>query len=298
MARRKGGIVLAHGLTTTGRIHSEYTVTRLDDEHFYMLSAAAAELRNTDHLMQKAREDEQVAIRNITEEWGTLVLAGPRSRELLSQITDADLGNDHFPWLTGKTIEVAGVMLRALRINYVGELGWELHVPIAQLQSVYDSVWTAGEAYGIADYGMYALSCLGKEKGYHAWAVDLTNEITMIEAGMERFVNFKKGNFVGREALLRRKEEQLRWNIAYVEVDAEDADVRGGEPAYDGTTVIGVTTSGGYGHTVNRSLAFVYVPPEFAVPGTTFDIEILSHRRRAKVLAAPAYDPKNERLRA
>ena len=115
---------------------------------------------------------------------------------------------------------------------------------------------------------------------------------------MERFVNFDKGDFVGREALLQRQKEQLNWNIAYVEVDAEDADVRGGEPAYDGDRVIGVATSGSYGHTVNKSLAFVFVPPEYAFPGTTFDIEILSHRRQAKVLAEAAYDPKNKRLRS
>jgi dimethylglycine dehydrogenase len=295
---RTGGIVLVHGLTDKGRIESEYTITRLDDEHFYLLSAAAAELRNTDQLLQSKQDNEQVTIKNITEEWGTLVLAGPRSRDLLAKITNADLCNERFPWLTGKEIEIAGVMMRALRINYVGELGWELHIPIDQLVNVYDSVWAAGEEFGIADYGMYTLSSLGKEKAYYAWGVELINEITMIEAGMERFVNLKKGDFVGREALLQRQKEQLDWNIAYVEVDAEDAEVLGGEPAYDGDKVIGVTTSGSYGHTVGKSLAFVYVSPEYAIPETTFDIEILSHRRQAKVLAEAAYDPKNKRLRA
>jgi dimethylglycine dehydrogenase len=295
---RKGGIVLAHGLSGMGRIESEYTITRLDEEHFYLLSAAAANLRNTDQLLQNKRANEQVTIKNITDGWGTLILAGPHSRDLLSKITSADLSNEHFPWLTGKEIEVAGVMLRAMRINYVGELGWELHMPIDQLVSVYDSVWAAGEEFDIADFGMYALSSLGKEKAYYAWGAELINEITMIEAGMERFVNFDKGDFVGREALLKRQKEQLKWKIAYVEVYAEDADVRGGEPAYDGDQVIGVTSSGSYGHRVEKSLAFVFVPPEYAAPGTTFDIEILSHRRQAKVLAGAAYDPENKRLRS
>jgi len=234
----------------------------------------------------------------VTDEWGTLVLAGPRCRDLLSKITNADLSNEQFPWLTGKEIEVAGVMMRALRINYVGELGWELHMPITQLETVYDSVWAVGEEFSIADFGMHALSSLGKEKAYYAWGVELINEITMIEAGMERFIDFNKGDFLGREALLQRQKENLKWKIAYVEVDAEDADARGSEPVYVGDKVIGVTTSGSYGHTVNKSLAFVYVPPEFAVPGTTFNIEILSHRRQAKVLAEPAYDPTNKRLRS
>jgi dimethylglycine dehydrogenase len=123
-----------------GRIESEYTNTRLDDKHFYLLSAAAADLRNTDQLMQSVRDNEQVTIRNITDEWGTLILAGPHSRNLLSKITDTDLSNEQFPWLTGKEIEIAGVMMRALQINYVGELGWELHMPITQLTSVCNSV--------------------------------------------------------------------------------------------------------------------------------------------------------------
>jgi dimethylglycine dehydrogenase len=298
VSRRKGGIVLAHGLTNQGRIESEYTVTRLDHEHFYLLSAAAANLRNSDQLNHSKWDGEQVTIKNITDEWGTLVLAGPRCRDLLTKITDADLGNEQFPWLTGKEIDLAGVIIRALRINYVGELGWELHVPITQLKKIYDLVWAAGEEFGIVDFGMYALSSLGKEKAYYSWGVELTNEITMIEAGMERFVDFDKGDFVGREALLQRQKEALAWNIAYIEVAAEDADVRGGEPAFDGDKGIGVTTSGAYGHRVNKSLAFIYVPPQYAAPGTTFDIEILSHRCPARVLAEAAYDPQNKRLRS
>ena len=297
VSRKDGGIVLAHGLTDKGRIDSEYTVTRLASDHFYLLSAAAAELRNLDQLNQSVLPDEQVAITNITEDWGTLVMAGPRSRELLTKLTKAALDTPNFPWLTGQEIEVAGIWLRALRINYVGELGWELHMPIEHLETVYDAVWEAGQPYGIADFGMYALSSLGKEKGYYAWGVELINEITMIEAGMKRFVNFKKGDFVGRDALLQRQQETLAWNIAYVEVDADDAEVRGGEPAYIGDQVIGVTTSGAYGHAVQKSLAFVYIPPEYAAPGTTFELEILDQRRQATVLAEPAYDPKNIRLR-
>ena len=180
----------------------------------------------------------------------------------------------------------------------MGELGWELHMPIDKLEAIYDAVWEAGKEFGIADFGMYALSGLGKEKAYYSWGVELINEITMIEAGMERFVDFDKGDFIGRDALLKRKKEELAWKIAYVEVDAKDADVRGGEPAYDGDEVIGVTTSGAYGYAVQKSLAFVYVPPKYAAPGTTFDIEILGDRRLATVLAEAAYDPQNKRLKS
>jgi dimethylglycine dehydrogenase len=298
VSRRQGGIVLAHALNDHGRIESEFTITRLAEDRFYLLSAAVAELRDLDLLKQGKRVEENITISNITEEYGALVVVGPRSRELLEKITDANLNNDHFPWLTGREIVLAGVPIRALRINYVGELGWELHAPMAQLVQVYDEVWAAGEALGIADFGSYAVNGLRLEKAYAGWGVELTNEITMIEAGLERFVKFDKGDFVGRKALLRRKQDGVQTRLIYVEVAAGDADVRGGEPLLAGERVIGVTTSGGYGHTVQKSLAFAYVEPDFAMPGSNFDIEILAQRHQATVLAEPTYDPNNVRLRS
>jgi dimethylglycine dehydrogenase len=295
---RDGSIVLAHGLTPNGRIQNEFSITRLGNGRFYLLSAAAAERRNLDFLIYGKCSDDDVTITNVTGDFGVLIVAGPRSRDLLAKITDADLSNEQFPWLTGQEISVAGVPLRALRINYIGELGWELHLPMAMLETVYDAVWAAGEMFGIADFGSYAVNSLRMEKAYAGWGVELTEEITMIEAGMERFVKFNKGDFIGREALLQRKHEGISTKLVYVEVMAVDADVRGGEPVLAGENIIGVTTSGGYGHTVGQSLAFAYVDPEFAAPDATFDIEILGERCRAKVLAKPAYDPTNKRLQS
>ncbi len=298
ISRREGGIVLAHMLTNDGRMQNEFTITRLADDHFYVLSGAASELRDFDLLNQARLDSENVKITNVTEAFSILVVAGPRSRDLLSKITTANLSNNHFRWLTGQEIEVAGVPLRALRVNYVGELGWELHTPPAQLETLYDAVWAAGEEFGIADVGAYAVNSLRMEKAYRGWGTDMTNEMTMVETSMERFVKFDKGDFIGREALLRRKEEGVTTKLVYLEVAAEDADVYGGEPVFHGDQVIGVTTSGAYGHAVGKSLAFAYVNPEFAAPDSTFDIEILSQHCRAKVLVEPAYDPKNGRLRA
>ncbi|MFQ5435462.1 MAG: FAD-dependent oxidoreductase, partial [Anaerolineae bacterium] len=218
--RRDGRIVLAHGLTVNGRFQNEFTITRLGNGRFYLLSAAAAERRDLDFLNFGKRSDEDVTITNVTNDYGVLIVAGPRSRDLLAKITDADLSNEQFPWLTGQEITVAGVSLRALRINYIGELGWELHLPMAQLEIVYDAVWAAGEMFDIADFGSYAVNSLRLEKAYAGWGVELTEEITPIEAGMDRFVKYEKGDFVGREALLRRKEEGIRTKLVYVEVTA------------------------------------------------------------------------------
>ncbi len=298
MARRAGGIVLAHMLTDDGMIESEFTVTRLADDRFYVLSAAVAELRDLDFLVQSVRAGEDVTIENLSEAYGMLVLSGPRSRDVLRKLTDADLGNDAFPWLTGKQIEIAGVATRALRISYVGELGWELHHPMAEMEKLYDAVMAAGGEFVIANFGVYAMNSLRMEKGYRGWGAELTNEITMIEADMERFVNLDKGDFVGRAALLQRKQEGVAIRLVYLTVDADDADVLGNEPVLANGRSVGLTTSGAYGHAVRQSIAFAYVEPAYAAPGTELEVAILGDPRSARVAAEPLYDPENARLRA
>src|SRR5450631_1514746 len=294
--RKVGGIALVHLLSPGGRILGEMTVSRLADERFYALSAAAAELRDWDLLVQSVRPRESVRIENVTEDRGVLVVSGPRSRELLSLLTDADLGNAQFRWLTAREISVAGHPLRALRVSYVGELGWELHAPMASMAPLYDAIWRQGEAFGIANYGLYALNSMRIEKGYKAWSTELTNELNMLEADMARFINFNKPDFVGKSATQAQTPRPLK--IVYVEVGATDTDARGGEPVFVGDRCIGVTTSGAYGHRVRRSLAFACVAPEFAAPGSRFDVLIQGERRAAAVLEAAAFDPQNSRMRA
>ena len=157
MPTKTGGVVLAHILSAGGRIGGEITITRLGDDRFYLLSAAGAEMRDLDHLLDGRNENENVTIENVTDDRGVLVLAGPRSRDVLSKLGDTSLGNDTFRWLSGQEITVAGVSLRALRVNYVGELGWELHPLVADMESVYDAVWNAGQELGIANFGLNAL---------------------------------------------------------------------------------------------------------------------------------------------
>jgi dimethylglycine dehydrogenase len=298
MPGRTGGIVLAHILSEQGRIQAEMTVTRLTDNRYYALSAAAAEMRDLDHLVQGKLAGENVTIKNVSDDRGVLVLAGPRSRKLLSKLTDARLDNAAFPWLNGKEITVAGISLRALRVNYVGELGWELHPPMDAVEELYDALWRAGEEFGIANFGLYAVNSLRIEKAYRGWGAELTNEVSLLDADMERFIKFNKGGFVGREATLRQKNEGLAMKLVYFDIDSLDSDVRGSEPIFDGETCIGVTTSGGYGHFVQKSLGFGYVDPQHAEPGTCFDVELLGERRVATVLHQPIHDPANQRLKA
>lgn len=298
MPAKDGGIVLAHILSDAGRIRGELTITRLAKDRFYVLSAAGAELRDLDHLVQGRHEGEQVSVENVTDDRGVLVLAGPQSRHVLGTLTDSALGNDSFRWLTGKEIAVAGVPVRALRVNYVGELGWELHPEIGDLAKLYDAVWKAGEQYGIADFGLYAVNSLRIEKAYRGWGAELTNEVTMLDADMQRFIKLDKTQFVGRDATLKQQSENRTLQLIYFAIDAADSEVRGGEPIFNGEEYAGVTTSGGFGHAVGRSLGFGYVEPRLAEPGTVLRVSLLGERLPATVLGEAVYDPANARLRA
>jgi len=293
-----GGIALAHLLTPAGFIESEITVTRLAPEHYYVLSAAAAQLHDMDQLRWRRQANERVSITDVTDELGVLVLAGPRARDVLARTTTLDVGNAGFRWLTSKIGPVAGAPnVRLLRVNYVGELGWELHVPMRQMAHVYDALMMAGTRHGICLFGSYAMNSLRMEKAYRAWGVELTNEVTMVEADMERFVDFGR-DFIGRAATLESKRRGPRTRLTYLEVDAEDADCLGNEPVYSEDRVVGVTTSGAYGFAARKSLAFAYLIPEIARDDRRVEIMVRGTKREARILAQPAWDPGNERVRA
>ena len=297
MPRRVGGIVLAHALGPNGRYATEFTITRLADDRFFLLSGAVAYQRDLDLLRDALRPGEDVRIDDVTMGWTALIVAGPRARDLLAGLTTTDLSSPAFPWLTGREIEVAGVPVRALRVNYVGELGWELHVPMDRVADLYGAVWAAGTSLGIADFGLYAMNSLRMEKAYPGWGAELTNEITPVEAGMLRFVKLDH-QFTGRDGVLGAASKGAWTHLVYLEVDAVDFDVAGGEPVFAGDRAIGVTTSGGFGHATGKSLAFAYVSPGSEGAGTRLQVALLGERRDATVLAEPVYDPANERLRA
>ena len=215
---------------------------------------------------------------------------------MLARTTDAPLESSAFPWLSGREIDIAGMPVRALRVNYVGELGWELHPAMEHMEALYDALTEAGADFGIRNFGLYAVNSMRLEKAYRSWGAELTNEVTMIDAAMERFIKFDKGDFIGREATLKQRDRTLQ--LIYFSLDAGDADVQGGEPIFAGEHCVGVTTTGGYGHFVRQSLGFGYVPPSLAGPDTGLTVDILGRRRQATVLDQPVYDPANARLRA
>lgn len=295
--RKIGGIVLSHLLNSKGTIEAEVVVTRLGTEQFYVTFAAFFEQRVLDWFAAHRGKAEQVDVRSVSENHGCLSIAGPRARDVLRQITQSPLDNASFPWLSHRDIDIAGKTVRALRISYAGELGWEFHAPMSSMPEIYDAILTAGQIFGIENYGSFALNSMRLEKAFHA-SSELTNEVTLPEADVMRFANLDKGEFIGRKATIESTKSPLKWKCVGLEVDARDADCWGGETVYWKGGVAGFVSSGGYGHRVKKSLAFAFVNSECSEAGTVLDVEILGERRQASILKGPVYDPANALPRA
>ncbi|MGB8328089.1 MAG: FAD-dependent oxidoreductase [Steroidobacteraceae bacterium] len=298
---KTGRIALCHALTRRGGIRSEFTITRLGEQHFYVVSAGAAERYDSDYLQRHVPRDGSVALRNITGARGCFVVAGPRSRDVIARLTDAPLDNAAFPWLTGQVLEVGlATDVYALRVNFVGALGWELHFPVEYAHHLFDAVFAAGQESGIGMVGMRAMESLRLEKSYRMWGSDMTGDYTPFEASLDRFVRMSKGAFIGREALEKQLAAGVPHRFVTLEVHGvSDADPLGNEPLFDSTGgMIGRATSGCYGHVLKKSLAIGYVQPDCAAVGTQLAVEILGERKQATVLVDSPFDPENKELRA
>jgi dimethylglycine dehydrogenase len=295
----QGRVSLAYALTDDGKLWSEFTITRLGEDHFYIISAAIAATHDMDLLRQGLAADSAITVKDVTADFGTLIIAGPRAREVLGQVTQADLSNAGFPWLTAQYIETVGGRCLAMRVNYVGELGWELHAPVAQLPSLYAAIWAVGATFDIRDFGLYAMDSLRVDKCYRGWKSDLESGYTPLEASLDRFVDVTKPDFVGKAALAAEHARGAAQRFVPLIFDEDgDAEAPYCAQVFDGDTNVGLTTSGVWSHTLNKSVALAYVKADKATPGTKLQVNVLGTMRTATVHAEPLYDPKNQRLRA
>ena len=297
---RVGRAAVTQMLTPRGGIECDMTVTRVAEDRFYLITAAGTETHDLDWIERHAPTDGTVAVENVTARWGVLMVAGPRSRDLLAPLAEADLSDDAFPFMAMRDIVIGSVPVRALRVTYTGELGWELHHSIEYSRTLYDLLTEAGAAVGLADVGYRALDSLRLEKGYRLWGVDITSQYTPLEAGLERFVRFDKGDFIGRDALVRQRDEGLTQTLACLTIDLDPADTlfpRGGEPLMSAGEPVGYLRAAHPGHAVGATIGLAYLPIALAVVGTRLEVEILGERRAAVVVEAPLYDPSGERMR-
>jgi dimethylglycine dehydrogenase len=298
LPKKTGGLNLSHALNRNGGIHSEFTIRREAEDSFYLVSAGALQRLDHDYIKKHMPKDGSVHFTNLTGTIGVLVVAGPKSRQLLKRVTKADLSNEAFRWLTSQDIVVGAAPVTAMRVNYVGELGWELHHPIEYQNHIFDALFAAGEDLGLKPFGIRAMDSMRFEKSYRMVGTELSIEYSAFESAMDRFVKPDKGDFLGRDALMASKAAGLNnLLVTLVVSDVTDADALGNNALTRDGELIGRATGGGYGFRIDKSLALGMVRPEFAGPGTEMEIEILGKKYPAVVVPDSPFDTTNERLR-
>ena len=293
---RIGRFGLVYFADRRGRILTEMSVVRHDDNMMTLITAAAAQWHDFELLKSRLPGDPGFSLKDESDDYTALILAGPKSRDILAAVTDADLTRD---WLTHQTGHIAGSYVNLIRVSYTGELGWEVHCARDDMAPVFDALMAAGERRGLRPFGMYALDSLRLEKGYRTWKGDLSTDYTVLEGGLERFVKWDKPDFVGKAALVREKQNGSVRRFVTLIVKAGDYDAPYMSTLWHGDDKVGEITSGGWGHRIDRSIALGMARTDCAVPGTELDVEIYGACYRATVQPdQPLWDPGNERLKA
>ena len=295
-----GRIGLCHMLSLNGGVRAEFTIYKRAENSYYLVFAGASERHDWDYLTKLAPKDGSVTLQKITTQMGVLVLAGPKSRDVLQKLTDTDLSNHNFKWLSGKSINVGYAQAEALRVNFVGELGWELHHPIEMQNYIFDELMRVGAVFNIKPFGIRAMDSMRIEKSYRLIPREMSIEYSALESGLDRFVKLDKAcDFVGKAGLSAWQKKGFNNTFVTLEVhDITDADARGSEGIYKNGELIGRATSGGFGFRVNKSLALGMVLSNYAIEGAELEIEILGQRHRAIVIPESAFDAENLALRS
>ena len=292
-----GRIALSPMLDGNGNFKSDMTITRVKDGEFFCVTASVGKRHDQHWLMENLPADGSVCLEDVTYQMGCLILAGPKSREVLAKASYDDVSNAAFPFGTSREIFVGRVKCRVNRMNYVGELGYEIFHPIQSQIAVFQTLMAAGEAFDLKMFGMYAMDSMRLEKGYLAWKSEMNVHHTPLETNVAWTVKMDK-DFIGKAGLEKQKAAGVPRQLVCLVCQADDADPWGYNPIFDGDRIVGMTSSGGYGHRTDKSIALGYVPPVLAAPGTRLDVEVLGQKLAAEVVAMPLYDPKNERMKA
>lgn len=298
VAKPPGSVVYTQLLNTRGGIEADVTVTRLEEDRFRLVTGSSFVAADLGWLRLHCPEDGSVELREVTDELAVLGLWGPAARRILQAVTPDDVSNAAFPYMTARGIRVAGTPVWAQRVTYVGELGWELYVARDGAGAVWDALYEAGRPEGLRPVGYKALDSLRLEKGYRYWSADITPAEHPYEAGLGFCVKLDKGEFLGREALLRVRAQGLTRRLATVTIDPAPT-IYGGEAVWRDGHLLGRLRSGGYGYTVERNIGLVYLPVDLAgAPGTRLEVEVFGERVPAEVAPDVLHDPRGARIRA
>ena len=297
MPKTVGRVALVYVLTEKGHVLGEATLAKLAADRFWYGSAAAAEYHDWDWLTERLPSD-GVSLRSLTASHTTLVVAGPKARDLLAQVSPrTDWSNTAFPWLTSCEVFIGPVRALAMRVSYSGEPAWELHISNENLLAAYQIIETAGTAFGLRPFGLYATESMRLEKGFRHWKADLVTDYSVLESSLDRFLDLDKPAFVGREALLAEQQKKGAKRFVSMTVACDIGPAHSGDPIYRDGSLVGTVTSGGYGHRVEKNIAMGFVDAAHASPGTRLEICIVGERYPAEVVEAALYDPANEWVR-
>jgi len=293
----QGRIVLSPMLGANGRLMGDFTLARLAPERFMMFGSGVAEAFHM-RWFERHLPERGVTVRPLAAHLGGFAIAGPRARELLARVTSEDVSAEAFRFFALRPMEIAMAPALVARVSFTGELGYEIYLEAGYQVAVYDALLRAGKDLGLTLFGGRALQSLRLEKSFGSWLREYTPDYTPFQAGLARFIDWSKGDFVGREAAQRAREAPHTHVLTTLVVDALDADAVGDEPVFAGDRVVGFVTSGGYGHSVAQSIALAYLEPALATPDAALAVEILGDRRPARLAPEPLYDPTGARMRS
>ena len=296
--RPMGKVVYTALLNQNGGIQSDLTLTRLAQDRFLVLTGGASGTRDLAWIRSHATKDGSVTINDVTAAYCGIGLWGPKARDVLQRVCKEDVSNRAFPYFASKPITIGAAPARALRVSYVGELGWEIYVSTEYGLSVWDALWEAGQPFGIIAGGGGAFESLRLEKGYRLWGTDIHTEYNPYEAGLGWAVKLNKGDFLGREALKRSREAGIKRRLCCLTLADPNHVVMGKEPILHGERVLGYVTSANSGYTVGKSIAYGYLPLAYATPGTAVTVEYFGRRYEATVTEEPLFDPSHSKLRS
>ena len=293
---REGRIVLTPMLSPKGRLIGDFTVARLAPERFQLTASYAAQAFHM-RWFEAHLPPNGVSVRNVSLDRIGFQIAGPRAREVLAAATPADVSNEALRFLDAREMEVGLVPALVCRISYTGDLGYEIYVDAGHQIALYQALAAAGAGHGMRPFGMRAMMSLRLEKSFGAWMREYRPEYTPAETGLDRFVDLRKNDFIGRDAAMRERDAPPGRRLCTFVVDAHDADVWADEPIFSGDDVVGFVTSGGYAHYSEKSIALGFAPVEMIAAGAEFTVEILGERRAARLVREPVLDPRGERMR-
>ncbi len=295
-----GSVIYTEALNDKGGIEADFTVTRLADDRFLIITGTAFGVHDLSVLHMAMPEDGSVIVEDVTSQYACIGMWGPKARKILQKVTKTNISNEAFPYMTAQWIAVGDVPALASRVTYVGELGWEFYCPMEYGLRLWDTLWEAGQPEGMVAAGYKAIDSLRLEKAYRYWGAEISADYTPYEAGTGFIVKLDKGEFRGKAALLKQKAEGVKRKLCCLSLADNRTVVLGKEPIYtaDGQKIIAWVSSGGYGYSVQKSIVFAFLPVEYAKTGTELKIEIFGEVVGAVVEQMPLFDPKGERVRS